>query len=377
MKSGFLKISLPLIAGFLLTLFAVLNFNTKVLANSSNNNNVTICHRTTSVTNPYNTITVDKKAADGVAGNTNSNQPDHYGEHQGPLASSQAVAQALKDSHTEWGDIIPPISPYHNGLNWTTQGQAIYNNDCNYVTPTPTPRVTPSPTPTLSPSPTPHDDCDDHHDCDHHDECDEDHHDEHHDEDEDDDCDHHSPKPTPSPSPTATPTPTPSPSPTTPPVGGSDGGSNGGGGGSTISCPNDRPQKVDKVWFSDVSANQVTVHWANKGDAWGYQVAYGPKADDMPWGVEVGNVSEVTLKDLPGGSLFVKVIAKSSKECGGPSSDTFEVGGVGGGQVLGINTLGATGFSQSMIIFALGLTSIFAGLWQTQKRFAKSGAKNK
>jgi hypothetical protein len=90
---------------------------------------VTICHRTDSVKNPYEQITVDASAVDGVG------KSDHYGEHQGPLASTTVVAQQLKDAHTKWGDIIPPLAGVHNGLNWTSDGQAIYNADC--VVPTP------------------------------------------------------------------------------------------------------------------------------------------------------------------------------------------------------------------------------------------------
>ncbi|MDB5180159.1 MAG: hypothetical protein JWN12_791 [Candidatus Saccharibacteria bacterium] len=97
---------------------------------------VTICHGTNSVTNPYESITVDADAVDGVG------KGDHYGEHQGPLASTTAVAQQLKDTHTEWGDIIPPLAGVHDGLNWTTEGQAIYNADC--IVPTVHTQVTPT-----------------------------------------------------------------------------------------------------------------------------------------------------------------------------------------------------------------------------------------
>lgn len=90
---------------------------------------ITICHRTNSATNPYVSIKVDENAADGVSGNS-GNQADHYGEHQGPLASSVEVAKELKKQKIEWGDIIPPIDGVHDGLNWTAEGQAIYNNGC-------------------------------------------------------------------------------------------------------------------------------------------------------------------------------------------------------------------------------------------------------
>ena len=113
------------------------------------------------------------------------------------------------------------------------------------------------------------------------------------------------------------------------------------------------------------------MHWVNKGDAYGYQIAYGPTADNLPYGTEVGNVSEATLKSLPGGDLYVKVIAKSSKDCGGPSSDSFKVGGVSGGQVLGASTgpqvLAATGTPDPYAIFAVGFGMITAGLWQLKR----------
>jgi hypothetical protein len=88
---------------------------------------VIICHRNNDVKKPYVQIEVDESAVDGIGGS------DHFGKHKGPLASSETVAQQLKDNKEKWGDIIPPVSPYHDGLNWTPEGQAIYNNDCKYV----------------------------------------------------------------------------------------------------------------------------------------------------------------------------------------------------------------------------------------------------
>ena len=41
--------------------------------------------------------------------------------------------EQLKADHIQWGDIIPPFT-YSGGtfagMNWTTEGQAIYANDC-------------------------------------------------------------------------------------------------------------------------------------------------------------------------------------------------------------------------------------------------------
>jgi hypothetical protein len=113
---------------------------------------VTICHRTDAVNNPYVKITVDADAADGNTGNDNG-QGDHS-THTGPIATSEAVAQQLKDNHQMWGDIIPPHDNFA-GLNWTAQGQAIFNNNCNFVTPGQGGGETPTPPPTTTTTTTP------------------------------------------------------------------------------------------------------------------------------------------------------------------------------------------------------------------------------
>jgi hypothetical protein len=94
------------------------------VAGAQGQEKVDICHRTNSNTNPYTQINVAIPSVDDVAGNSGQ-QPDHYGEHQGPVWDN-----TLKDQKIEWGDIIPPIEGFHNGLNWTAEGQAIWNNNC-------------------------------------------------------------------------------------------------------------------------------------------------------------------------------------------------------------------------------------------------------
>ncbi len=83
---------------------------------------VTICHATSSVSNPYVQNTVNENAIVKPNGT-----PKGHGEHTGPVYPEQ-----------DWGDIIPSF-PYTNdhggtsiypGLHWTTDGQAIWNGGC-------------------------------------------------------------------------------------------------------------------------------------------------------------------------------------------------------------------------------------------------------
>jgi hypothetical protein len=147
------------------------------------------------------------------------------------------------------------------------------------------------------------------------------------------------------------------------------GGPNIGGNIGTPQCPTD-PQQIDQVWFTDVKPGEVTVNWANKGDAWGFHIAYGPAQNNLIWGVEVAdpNANQYTLKNLPAGDIWVSVIAKSTKDCGGPGSEPKVVG-----QVLGAGpqVLGATGVFNQIMGFLAGIGSISLGLWQAQKGLKK------
>lgn len=110
---------------------------------------VTICHRTNSIANPYSQTTVNVSAVDG-----SGNGDHYYRQHTGPVWNPTMV------QGDTWGDIIPPISGVHDGLNWNRPGKLIWRLGCQKpVIPTPTPSPTdtgtPTPTPTGStPSPT-------------------------------------------------------------------------------------------------------------------------------------------------------------------------------------------------------------------------------
>ena len=88
------------------------------------------------------------------------------------------------------------------------------------------------------------------------------------------------------------------------------------------------------------------------------------------WGLEVAdaNANQFTLKDIPAGDLWVSVIAKSSADCGGPSSPVVKAG-------VQPQVLGAVGIANSTILFSAGFGLIALGLWQTLKGLSKRAAK--
>ena len=85
---------------------------------------VTICHRTSDRTNPYNQITVAEEGIFGASG--------HALRHTGPI-----FAPGVED----WGDIVPPVPGVPGGLNWP-EGKALLNNGCEVPPP---PDVGPQP----------------------------------------------------------------------------------------------------------------------------------------------------------------------------------------------------------------------------------------
>lgn len=141
----------------------------------------TICHATSSHSNPYTQESPNIQNDGSLSGG--------HLNHTGPVFPA-----------SNWGDIIPPYTHgnfSYPGLNWTTAGQAIWNNDCNVPSPTATP------TPTIKPTATPTPKVG----------CDKDHHD--YWKDDDKDCNKPTPTPTTKPCgwnvdhPCTTPTPTP------------------------------------------------------------------------------------------------------------------------------------------------------------------------
>lgn len=91
---------------------------------------VTICHRTNSVSNPYNKITVSLNAVDGEG------HSDHQGHDEGGIFDP---AIDYPPNQKDWGDIIPPFDEngdpitdlsFPGSLNWPL-GQTIFENgDC-------------------------------------------------------------------------------------------------------------------------------------------------------------------------------------------------------------------------------------------------------
>lgn len=90
---------------------------------------VTICHRTHSDRNPYVEITIDKAAVF---------KRGHDTHDEGGVWKP-----GLKAAGQWWGDIIPPFDYYaspkdqesntvssYPGLNWSAEGQSVYNNGC-------------------------------------------------------------------------------------------------------------------------------------------------------------------------------------------------------------------------------------------------------
>jgi uncharacterized repeat protein (TIGR01451 family) len=89
------------------------------------NGKQTICHANNSNEHADKPYVVNTPNKDGDL--------NGHADHVGPIWNP-----TLKDQHIDWGDIIPPfdytddeIIKHFPGLNWTSDGQAWFNNGCN------------------------------------------------------------------------------------------------------------------------------------------------------------------------------------------------------------------------------------------------------
>src|SRR3954451_2799933 len=86
-----------------------------VSAVAASGDQVSFCHRTASVTNPYNLITTD---ADSIV-------KQGHGDHTGPIFPNEGP-------DGKWGDIIPPFGytgGQYPGLNWP-EGRVVIDAAC-------------------------------------------------------------------------------------------------------------------------------------------------------------------------------------------------------------------------------------------------------
>lgn len=136
----------------------------KATDNFAVNGKVSICHATASSTNPY--VQEDPNISnngDLDGGHLNHTGPVYPASNWGDIIPPYTFTYCADGGYTLIGSICEknskpdeaPMIFLYNGLNWTTAGQAIYNNQCVYNTTTPTPSVTPTVTPSVTPSVTP------------------------------------------------------------------------------------------------------------------------------------------------------------------------------------------------------------------------------
>jgi uncharacterized repeat protein (TIGR01451 family) len=97
-------------------------------------NNIRICHGTGSIGNPYIINTPD---ANSTGGQQSLFGPNGHAGHTG-TPPGMLYTPGVSQNGDDWGDIIPPfdyldsngVTQHYNGLNWSAQGQAIWNNNC-------------------------------------------------------------------------------------------------------------------------------------------------------------------------------------------------------------------------------------------------------
>lgn len=94
---------------------------------------ITICHATSSVTNPYTVITVSVSAADGGLGKGGNDHSSHTGPVFDFTADPSDPDYPYHPPAKDWGDIIPPFQwdgGSFPGLNWGETGQAVHAAGC-------------------------------------------------------------------------------------------------------------------------------------------------------------------------------------------------------------------------------------------------------
>ncbi len=122
------------------------NHDNRIIIGGPPGNKITICHATNAEGNPYVVNTPNISSEGFVEGG--------HSDHTGPIW--------FPGIDVMWGDIIPafwyePTGIHYPGVNWTAEGQAIYENGCNIPEPTAPPPTAPPPTdaPTLPPTDAP------------------------------------------------------------------------------------------------------------------------------------------------------------------------------------------------------------------------------
>ncbi len=127
MKNKSIRFVFPVLTGFFL-----LASGFSVFANGNSNHKVTICHATSSETNPYVRIVVDRHAIKG-----------HFYENGTPLAGHEEdiLIGYVADCPSPTPSVSPTPSPSASPKSTPS--------------PTPSPSPSPTPTPSVSPSPSP------------------------------------------------------------------------------------------------------------------------------------------------------------------------------------------------------------------------------
>lgn len=120
------KVLAALGASGALTCASLLGTGATALATGNDPHLVTLCHATSSEDHPYVEITVDLASSGTSIGLPKGGHANH--------GRDGVWYPGAKADKFNWGDIIPPFDfgdPYvYAGLNWNTDGQALFDNGC-------------------------------------------------------------------------------------------------------------------------------------------------------------------------------------------------------------------------------------------------------